>query len=104
MVNAKEYIAKNLSNDFGVEEIADHLGISCSYFSLLFKQHFGETFLENLTRQRIELAKSLLRMSDKSITQIGKQVGYAERRYFTRVFYKFTGMTPSEYREQITNA
>ncbi|MVO99593.1 response regulator [Paenibacillus lutrae] len=101
MLNAKEYISKNLSNDFGVEEIADHLGISCSYFSLLFKQHFSETFLEYLTRQRIELSKSLLRMSDKSITQIGKQVGYAERRYFTRVFFKFTGKTPSEYREQI---
>ncbi|WP_258208238.1 response regulator [Paenibacillus radicibacter] len=100
MISAKEYINKNLATDFGVEEIADYIGISCSYFSLLFKQQFGETFLEYLTRQRIELAKSILVMSDKSITQIGKMVGYAERRYFTRVFLKFTGMTPTEYREK----
>ncbi|WP_442603552.1 response regulator transcription factor [Paenibacillus sp. KN14-4R] len=100
MLSAKEYMNKNLASDFGVEEIADYIGISCSYFSLLFKQQFGETFLEYLTRQRIELAKSILLMSDKSITQIGKMVGYAERRYFTRVFLKFTGMTPTEYREK----
>lgn len=100
MVSAKDYIDKNLASDLGVEEISDYLGISCSYFSMLFKQTFGETFLEYLTRQRIELAKSMLLASDKSVAQIGKLVGYSERRYFTRVFYKFTGATPSEYREK----
>ncbi|CAH0118566.1 Regulator of RpoS [Paenibacillus sp. CECT 9249] len=100
MISAKDYITRNLSSDIGIEEIADHLGISCSYFSLLFKNHFGETFVEYLTKQRMELAKSLLLMSDKSITQIGSLVGYLERRYFTKVFQKYTGMTPSEYRER----
>ncbi|TCZ77191.1 response regulator [Paenibacillus albiflavus] len=100
MVSAKDYIDKNLANDLGVEEISDYLGISYSYFSMLFKQTFGETFLEYLTKQRIELAKSMLLASDKSVAQIGKLVGYSERRYFTRVFYKFTGSTPSEYREK----
>jgi len=100
MVSAKDYIDKNLANDLGVEEISDYLGISYSYFSMLFKQTFGETFLEYLTKQRIELAKSMLLASDKSVAQIGKLVGYSERRYFTRVFYKFTGATPSEYREK----
>ncbi|AHD04794.1 helix-turn-helix transcriptional regulator [Paenibacillus larvae] len=89
-----------MADDFGVEEISDHLGISCSYFSLLFKQHYNETFLEYLTRQRMELAKSLLVMTDKSITQIGKRAGYSERWYFTRVFYKYTGMAPTEYRDK----
>jgi len=100
MVTAKDYILRNLASDFGVDEISDHLGISCSYFSLLFKQHYGETFLEFLTRHRIELAKSLLLSGDKSVSQVGKMAGYAERRYFTRVFYKFTGMTPTEYRDR----
>jgi two-component system, response regulator YesN len=100
MVSAKDYIDKNLASDLGVEEISDYLGISYSYFSMLFKQTFGETFLEYLTRRRIELAKSMLLACDKSVAQIGKLVGYSERRYFTRVFYKFTGATPSEYREK----
>ncbi|PYI53894.1 response regulator transcription factor [Paenibacillus flagellatus] len=100
MMSAKDYIHRHLGNDLGIEELADHLGISCSYFSLLFKQQYGETFVEYVTRQRMETAKSLLLMTDKSVTQIGKTVGYAERRYFTKVFHKFWGMTPTELREK----
>lgn len=100
MVSAKDYIQRHMSTDFGIEEVADYLGISCSYFSMLFKQQYGETFVEHLTRQRMELAKSLLVMTDKSVTSIGNKVGYAERRYFTKVFHKQEGMTPTEFRER----
>ncbi|MCY7487442.1 response regulator [Paenibacillus alvei] len=100
MISAKDYIHRNLGSDIGVEEMADYLGISCSYFSLLFKNHFEETFVEYVTRQRMELAMSLLRTTDKSITQIGALVGYSERRYFSKVFQKYTGKKPTEYREE----
>ncbi|UHA72846.1 response regulator transcription factor [Paenibacillus sp. 481] len=100
MISARDYIQRNLGSDIGIDEIADYLGISCSYFSLLFKNHFGETFVEYVTKQRMELAKSLLTMTDKSVTQIGNMVGYSERRYFTKVFQKYAGMTPSEFREK----
>jgi two-component system response regulator YesN len=99
MISAKDYIDKKLSADLGIDELADYLGISGSYFSLLFKQHFGVTFVEYVTKLRMETAKSLLAVSDRSVTQIGESVGYLERRYFTKVFQKYTGMTPSEYRE-----
>jgi len=99
MLSAKDYIDRRLSSDIGVGEVADHLGISCSYFSLLFKTHFGETFVEYVTKQRMELAKALLLTTDKSVTKIGALSGYAERRYFTKVFQRHTGMTPSEFRE-----
>lgn len=100
MTAAKDYIRTNYSTDFGIEDIASAIGISSSYFSLLFKQHFGETFVEYVTKHRMEQAKSLLLHSDKSITDIGKSVGYLERRYFTKVFQKFTGEIPSEYRDK----
>ena len=100
MIAAKDYIQRNLGSDIGKDEISDYLGISSSYFSLLFKNHFGETFVEYVTKQRMELAKSMLAVTDKSITQIGHMVGYTERRYFSKVFQKFTGMAPSEYRER----
>lgn len=103
MMAAGDYIRNHLGNDFGIEEISDHLGISSSYFCLLFKNHFGETFVEYLTRQRMELAKHLLRSSDRSITQIGVEIGYQERRYFTKVFQKYTGMTPSDFRQRETH-
>jgi two-component system response regulator YesN len=100
MHSAQDYIYRNLGSDFGIEEICQYLGISSSYFSLLFKQHYRETFLEYLSKQRIEMAKSMLLLSDKSVTQIGKSVGFFERRYFTTVFQKYTGETPSEYRDK----
>lgn len=98
MAKAGDYIQKQLGSTLGIEEVADHLGISCSYFCLLFKNYYGETFVEHLTRQRMEAAKRLLQNSDTSITQIGQLLGYQERRYFTKVFQKFTGRTPSEFR------
>lgn len=100
MLSAKDFIERSLSLDLSIDMLADYLGISGSYFSLLFKQHFGETFVEYVTRQRMEMAMSLLALSDKSVTQVGQMVGYSERRYFTRVFSKYTGMLPSEFREK----
>ncbi|WP_276356394.1 response regulator [Cohnella caldifontis] len=103
MLSARDYIERNLPSDLSIDALAEYLGISGSYFSLLFKQHFGETFVEYVTKQRMEMAKSLLALSDKSVTQVGGMVGYSERRYFTRVFSKYTGMLPSEFRERHQN-
>ncbi|MFC5529918.1 response regulator [Cohnella yongneupensis] len=103
MLSAKDYIERNLSTELSIDALADYLGISGSYFSLLFKQQFNETFVEYVTKQRMEMAKSLLALSDKSVTQIGQMVGYVERRYFTRVFSKYTGMLPSEFRDRHQN-
>jgi len=103
MLSAKDYIHHHLSKDLGIDELADYLKISSSYFSLLFKQHYNETFLEYVTRQRMELAKSLLLLTDKSVTEIGRSVGYWERRYFSKVFQKYTGDIPSEFREKQKN-
>ncbi|MBM6995640.1 response regulator [Paenibacillus sp. DXFW5] len=103
MMSAQNYIQNHLGRDFGIEDIADYLGISSSYFCLLFKNHFGETFVEYLTKQRMEMAKCLLRSSERSIAQIGTSIGYQERRYFTKVFQKYTGMTPSDFRQKESN-
>ena len=88
VTSALEYINTHMGQDLGIEELSEHLGISSSYFCLLFKNHVGLTFVEYLTRQRMEAAKFLLVNSDKNIAQIGSFVGYHERRYFTKVFQK----------------
>lgn len=100
MSEAKIFLDRNLYRDISVEEAATHVGLSTSYFSLLFKQTYGETFIEYVTRQRMERAKSLLAESQKSVAQIAKEVGYAERRYFTKVFMKYTGDNPTDYRSK----
>ncbi|GGG52345.1 response regulator [Paenibacillus radicis (ex Gao et al. 2016)] len=98
MAEAKQFLDRNLYRDLSVEEAATHVGLSTSYFSLLFKQTFNETFIEYVTRQRMERAKTMLADSHKSVAQIAKEVGYAERRYFTKVFMKYTGDNPTDYR------
>lgn len=97
---AKDYIESHLSEDIAAEEVAQYLNISVSYFSTIFKQQYGMTFIEFVTQTRIERAKSLLSVTKKSISDVAKAVGYTERRYFNKVFQKRVGMLPSEYREQ----
>lgn len=100
MNQAAQYITERLNYDLGIEEVANKIGISSSYFCLLFKNRFAMTFVEYVTLQRIEAAKFMLASSDKSITAISSGVGYQERRYFTKVFQRQTGMSPKEYRDK----
>ncbi|MNJ50147.1 Arabinose operon regulatory protein [compost metagenome] len=48
----------------------------------------------------MELAKTMLRLTSRSVTEVGALVGYSDRRYFSKVFQRYTGVTPTEYREQ----
>ncbi|MDP4096768.1 response regulator [Paenibacillus sp. P96] len=98
---AKHYISAHLCSDLSVEELAEYTGISGSYFCHLFKARCGMTFLEYVTRERLAAAKALLAGSNYSISAICSAVGYRERRYFTKVFHKHFGLTPSEYRDQL---
>lgn len=99
---AAQYIESHLSYDLAAEEVANYLNISLSYFSTIFKQYYGVTFIEFVTQARIERAKSMLTKTQKSLSDIAKAVGYTERRYFNKVFQKRVGMLPSEFREQMT--
>ena len=76
------------------------MDISPYYFSKLFKQEDGRTFIEYLTGVRIHQAKMLLRNPGNSIKEIGIMCGYSDPNYFSRIFKKYEGVTPSEYRER----
>ncbi|HEX7057581.1 MAG TPA: response regulator [Bacilli bacterium] len=95
---AREFIASRYYYDMSVDEAAEFVGLSCSYFCVLFKQETGLTFLEYLTKYRIEKACEILRNPDVKVYQIGPLVGYQDARYFTQVFKKIIGLTPTEYR------
>ncbi|MMZ65137.1 HTH-type transcriptional activator Btr [compost metagenome] len=95
----KGYIANHYHKDLSIEEVAEVADLSISHFCMLFKQVTGYTFLEYLTQCRIEKAKYILKNSQVKVYQIAPLVGYQDPRYFTQVFKKVTGMTPSEYRE-----
>lgn len=97
---AYDFIEENFSNDVSLNEVSEELNISSYYFSKLFKDETGEGFVEYLTRRRIDKAKEMLKDPEKSIKEIGCECGYADPNYFSRIFKKSTGMTPTEYKEK----
>lgn len=98
---ALELIESNYHKDISLDEISETLNISPYYFSKLFKENQGEGFIEYLTRKRIDKAKLMLTDPEKSIKEIGIACGYSDPNYFSRIFKKSTGMTPSEYKEKL---
>lgn len=98
---ALDFIEENYQKDISLDEISEKLNISSYYFSKLFKEQQGEGFVEYLTRRRIDKAKEMLLDPEKSIKEVGIACGYGDPNYFSRIFKKSTGMTPSEYKEKI---
>ncbi|MBW4083366.1 response regulator [Paenibacillus sp. S150] len=96
---SKRYIEANYHKDLSIEEVSELAGLSISHFCTLFKQLSGYTFLEFVTHCRMEKAKYILQNSNVKVYQVAPLVGYQDPRYFTQVFKKATGKTPTEYRE-----
>ena len=96
----KDYIDRNYKKDISAKDVAGILGYSDVYFSKVFKQLFNDNFINYLTKIRIDRAKVLLRDVSFNIKEVGKSVGYADSNYFTKVFKRSVGMSPSEYRSK----
>ncbi|TJY44127.1 helix-turn-helix domain-containing protein [Cohnella pontilimi] len=94
-----EYIEKHYQQDVSLDTLADKLGITRSYLSTYFKEKTGIYFVDYVNRVRINLAKELLMNTDIKIQEAAARVGYQNINSFNRMFKKFTGVTPSEYRK-----
>jgi two-component system response regulator YesN len=96
---AKEYMAEHFSEPITLNEIAEEIHLSPNYFCSLFKKYEGVGFVAFLNGVRIEQAKKLLRDTDDKVYQIALKVGFQNNHYFNRIFKKYAGHTPSEYRD-----
>ena len=96
---AKQYVHKHYAENITLEEVCDHVGFSVAYFSALFKKETGEGFAKYLMRVRMDEAKTLLRETGLSVTEICERVGYNDRKHFTQTFHKIAGVNPAEYRK-----
>ena len=93
------YIVRHYMEDIAVKDIAGYFGYSEAYFCKRFKQYFGHSFVSYLTDYRMQRAEELMRTSTLSIKEIGKSVGYPDPNYFTKVFRRVRGVSPSGFRD-----
>ncbi len=102
VIEAMNYMTQNLNQDFSLEDIADHTCLSPSRLGHLFRDEMQMTITQWRDDQRISRAKQLLVTSNYSVNHIGRIVGYTDPLYFSRVFKRKAGLSPKQYREQIS--
>lgn len=95
---AIKYINENYHENISLDDVAKEMNMSYHYFSKFFKESVGKNFVDYLTELRIEKSKNMLKDLGISIKEICNEIGYCDPNYFSKIFKKATGMTPTEYR------
>ncbi|USD61768.1 helix-turn-helix transcriptional regulator [Vibrio sp. SCSIO 43140] len=94
-----EYVDEKFTTSLREKDVAEHCHLSVSYFSRIFHQQVGQSFRNYLINKRIEYAKQMLKTdSEQRVSSIAFSSGFNDLSYFSRVFKKRTGMSPSTYR------
>lgn len=100
--DAKGYIQKHYDDEnISLNSVAAEVNMSPNYFSSIFRQEAGQTFVEYLTHVRMEKAKELLRTSSMKTAEVAFAVGYKDPHYFSYLFKKTQDATPKEFRNQV---
>ncbi|GMQ63121.1 response regulator transcription factor [Vallitalea maricola] len=98
--NAKDYMRNKFSMNISLSTVAEYVELSENYLSKLFVSETGETFIQCLTRYRIEEATKLLSNTNMKINKVAIKVGYENVEHFSRVFKKNIGISPKEYQKK----
>ena len=96
--NIKKHLEEHYTEKICLDDIAEKFYINKFYLTRVFKEQFGITLLSYLDQVRITHAKQLLRFSELTVEEVGREVGIDDGAYFNRVFKKVEGITPGEYR------
>lgn len=96
---ACRYVVEHVDEKIGLTTISNSLGISKNYFCSLFKQETGDNFLNYVTKTKIQRAKYLLKEKNMRIYEVCNYLGYTDTTYFTKLFKKYCGITPNEYKK-----
>jgi two-component system response regulator YesN len=97
---AMAYIEEHLGQDVGLQQVARHVHLHPNHLSEVFKKETGITFGDFVTRQKIRRAMDILSVSPAKVSEVAARVGYEDVKYFSQIFKKYTGKTPSEFREE----
>lgn len=99
----KTYIKENYHSDISLEDVAKHVSMNSAYLSRFFKQQTGCNFIDYLSKVRINQAKELLQDNTIKVYEVCNMVGYKNTRHFYKIFKQIVGLTPSEFRNSISN-
>ncbi len=97
----KNIINKRYNENITINDIAKEVYLSTTYLCMIFKQETGETVNDYITKVRIERAKELLKDPQNKLYDICYSIGYIEPGYFSKIFKKHTGLSPTEYRDKL---
>lgn len=97
---AIRYMREHSGEDVSRDDIARRACLSPTHFSRVVKQTFGYSFTELLSRLRVDRAREALTLTEKTLAEVSAECGFTDQSYFTKVFQKYTGHTPGEYRKQ----
>jgi len=100
VIEACQFITSNLAGELRIDEVARHVCLSPSRLAHLFREQVGINILRWREDQRVIRAKLLLQTTQESIANIGRVVGYDDQLYFSRVFRKRVGVSPSDFRRR----
>lgn len=95
---ALEFMNERCGDDISLQDLSEYIGLNPTYFSLLFKEQMGISYIKYLTGVRMERAKALLRTGLR-VNEVSEKVGYLNYRHFTELFKKAVGTTPGQYRD-----
>ncbi|SNS48642.1 two component transcriptional regulator, AraC family [Anaerovirgula multivorans] len=101
ILKAKEYVEDHYHSKIHLQNVADYVGLSSTYFSKFFKQKTAVNFSNYLNQVRIQKSKELMRNPNLSLNEISYRVGYEDLSYFSIVFQRYEGITPTGYRRQL---
>jgi two-component system, response regulator YesN len=103
LVQITNFIKEHFTEDLYLEKLAEEFNVSDKYLSRLFKDSLGTGFHEYLASLRVSKAKELLLETNHPVTRIGEMVGFTTHSTFFRIFKKFEGINPTQYRENLKN-
>jgi two-component system, response regulator YesN len=97
--DVRNFIKENIKKELELEKVASNFGLSVYYFSRTFKEVTGTNFSDYINKCRIDIAKELLSNGEMNVKEVCYKVGYNDPNYFSKVFKKYEGISPVNYKE-----